>query len=146
MLELMARGGMRISEVLGLYPDIEGQKLILHTPKSGRELDVVFVPKKLSSRLLDYVRDKAIRSDHYIFPITYVGAWKMIVKVGNMVGIKLQPHDRCRHAAAYASRSGKPIEVVSKVILRHANLSTTQRYIGKVSDNEAIRWIERLQG
>jgi integrase/recombinase XerD len=35
---------------------------------------------------------------------------------------------------------------VSKVILRHANLSTTQRYLGKVSDTEAMRWIENLYG
>jgi integrase/recombinase XerD len=66
------------------------------------------------------------------------------VKVGNMVGIKLRPHDLRRHAATYASRSGVPLEIVSKVILRHAVLSTTQRYLGKVSDHEAIRWIESL--
>ena len=39
-----------------------------------------------------------------------------------------------------------PIEIVSKVILRHADLSTTQRYLGKVDDTEAIRWIETLYG
>ena len=81
---------MRISEVLGLHPaDIDGQKLLLHTPKSGRELEIVFIPKKLSSRLLDYVRDKAILPDQRIFPITYAGARKVVVKVvkvGNMVG------------------------------------------------------------
>ncbi len=63
-----------------------------------------------------------------------------------MVGIKLRPHDLRRHAATYASRSGVPIEIISKVILRHADLSTTQRYLGKVSDDEAIRWIENLHG
>lgn len=147
MLELMARGGMRISEVLGLHPsDIDGQKLLLHTPKSGRELELVFIPKKLSSRLLDYVREKRILSHQRIFQITYDGARKMVVNVGNMVGIKLRPHDLRRHAATYASRSGVPIEIVSKVILRHADLSTTQRYLGKVSDHEAIRWIESLHG
>jgi len=31
------------------------------------------------------------------------------------------------------------IEIVSKVILRHANLATTQRYLGKVTDLEAMR-------
>jgi integrase/recombinase XerD len=36
------------------------------------------------------------------------------------------------------------VEIVSKMILRHANLSTTQRYLGKVSDTEAIRWINSL--
>ena len=35
-------------------------------------------------------------------------------------------------------------EIVRKVILRHANLSTTQRYLGKVSDVEALRWIENV--
>ena len=45
-----------------------------------------------------------------------------------------------------ASRSGTPIEIVSKVIMRHAHLSTTQRYLGKVTDVEAMRWIENLYG
>jgi integrase/recombinase XerD len=59
----------------------------------------------------------------------------------------VRPHDLRRHAATYASRAGTPIEIVSsKVILRHANLSTTQRYLGKVTDLEAMRWIENLHG
>jgi len=68
----------------------------------------------------------------------------MVKHAGEMVGISLRSHDLRRHAAAYASRSGVPIEIVSKVILRHANLSTTQVYLGKVSDVEAMRWIENL--
>ncbi len=147
ILELMARGGMRISEVLGLRPmDIDGQKLLLHTPKSGREQEIVFIPKKLSIRLMNYVRDTSIPLNKLIFPITYAGARKIVLKAGNMVGIKLRPHDLRRHAATFASRSGVPIEIVSKVMLRHADLSTTQRYLGKVSDHEAIRWIESLHG
>jgi site-specific recombinase XerD len=49
-----------------------------------------------------------------------------------------------RHAAEYASRFGAPLEIVSKVLLRHSNLSTTQRYLDKISDVEAIRWIDNL--
>jgi integrase/recombinase XerD len=60
------------------------------------------------------------------------------------VGVKLSPHDLRRHAATHASRAGVPVEIVSKVILRHANLSTTQRYLGKVSDTEAMKWIDNL--
>jgi len=37
-------------------------------------------------------------------------------------------------------------EIVSKIILRHSNLATTQRYLGKVSDNEAIYWVEIFTG
>ena len=36
------------------------------------------------------------------------------------------------------------VEVVSKVILRHKNLSTTQRYLGKVSEAKAMKWIDRF--
>ena len=70
----------------------------------------------------------------------------VVKKAGELVGISLRPHDLRRHAATYASRAGTPIEIVSKVILRHANLATTQRYLGKVTDLEAIRWIESLHG
>ncbi|WP_416337165.1 site-specific integrase [Desulfobacter postgatei] len=60
------------------------------------------------------------------------------------MGIDVKPHDLRRHAATYASRSGVPIEIVSKIILRHSNLSTTQRYLGKISDTEAMYWIENI--
>ena len=68
----------------------------------------------------------------------------VVKKVGRLIGIEISPHDLRRHAATYASRAGAPIEIVSKVILRHANLSTTQRYLGKVSDDEASRWVDNI--
>jgi integrase/recombinase XerD len=39
-----------------------------------------------------------------------------------------------------------PEAVVSKLILKHVNLSTTQRHLGKVSELEAVGWIENLYG
>ena len=147
ILELMARGGMRIGEVLNLRScDIQERNLTIQSPKSGRSGEVVYVPRKLLVRLTDYVRDNNISSDGRIFPISYVAAWSMVKKAGKFVDIELRPHDLRRHAATYASRSGTPIEIVSKVILRHADLSTTQRYLGKVDDTKAIRWIETLYG
>jgi integrase len=145
MLELMARAGMRISEVLGLRPcDVEGRKLILRLPKSGKTKEVVYIPQKLSNRLRQYIRDKNIQSEERVFPISYPTARIMVNKSGKVVGVKLRPHDLRRFAATYASRCGTPIEIVSKIILRHASLSTTQRYLGKVSDDEAMRWVESL--
>jgi integrase len=147
MLELMARGGMRIGEVLGLTPgDIQECSLAIHNPKSGRVDEKVYVPRKILVRLGEYVKGNNLGSDERIFPISYVAAWSMVRKAGDLVNIELKPHDLRRHAATYASRSGTPIEIVSKVILRHADLSTTQRYLGKVNDTEAIRWIETLYG
>jgi len=138
---------MRIGEVLKLTPrDIDDRKLIIQAPKSGRESEVVYLPRKLLQRLNDYVKDNEISSVQRIFPISYVAAWTMVKKAGEMVAVKLRPHDLRRFAVTYASRSGTPIEIVSKVILRHSDLSTTQRYLGKVNDAEAIRWIENLHG
>jgi hypothetical protein len=34
-----------------------------------------------------------------------------------------------------------PIEIVSRVILRHSNLVTTQIYLGRVGDEEAFKRI-----
>lgn len=147
MLELMARGGMRISEALQLTPnDIEDRKLTLRSPKSGKERGIAFIPQKVADRLREYINTKKIGSDRRIFPISYTAARRVVNKAGKVVGIHLRPHDLRRHAATYASRSGVPIENVSKLILRHANLSTTQRYLGTVSDVEAMRWIDNLYG
>lgn len=141
----MARGGMRISEVLKLTPsDINDRRLTLRDPKSGREQEFIFIPQKLADRLRDYIRGKGIQPNQRIFPIDYEAARELVAKAGSVVGIHLRPHDLRRHAATYASRSGVPIEIVSKVILRHANLSTTQRYLGKISDIEAMKWIDDL--
>jgi integrase len=69
MLELMARGGMRISEVLQLTPsDIEDRKLTLRSPKSGKERYVVFIPQKVAASRNTLI--KMIESDRRIFPIS----------------------------------------------------------------------------
>jgi integrase len=129
MLELMARGGMRVGEVLKITPrDIEERKIIIRDPKSGREAEVVFIPQKVADRLKEYIRNKGIGPDQRIFPITYPAARVVVKKAGRLVGINLKSHDLRRHAATYASRSGTPIEIVCKVILRHANLSTTKSF------------------
>ncbi len=136
---------MRVGEVLKLTPrDVQDRKLTLRDPKSGKEREHVFIPQKVADRLKEYIRGKSIQPDQRVFPICYEAARTMVKKAGEKVGIRLRPHDLRRFAATYASRSGVPIEIVSKVILRHANLSTTQIYLGKVSDTEAMRWVENL--
>jgi integrase len=143
----MARSGMRVGEVLKLKPlDIDDRKAIIRDPKSGKESEVVFLPQKVAERLRTYIREKGIKPEARIFPLTYAAARLIVKKAGNLVNIHVRPHDLRRHAATYASRSGTPLEIVSKVLLRHSNLSTTQRYLGKISDAEAMRWIDNLHG
>ena len=145
ILELLARGGMRVGEILKLTPaDIDGMKITLLEPKSGWEQEIVFIPKRVAERLRNYIRDEGIDAHERIFPLTYGGARLVVKKAGERLGAKLRPHDLRRFSATFASRAGVPLEVVSKVILRHKNLSTTQRYLGKVSEVEAVRWIDRI--
>jgi integrase/recombinase XerD len=69
MLELMARGGMRIGEVLKVRAgDVSDQKIILYDPKSGKESEAVYIPKKVAERLKEYINAKNLGSNERIFP------------------------------------------------------------------------------
>ena len=129
MLELMARGGMRVGEVLKIRAlDVQDRKITLPDPKSGKESEVVFIPQKVADRLKDYIKEKGIEPEQRIFPITYNAARVMVKKAGKAVGIHLRPHDLRRFCATYASRAGTPIEIISKILLRHVHLSTTKSF------------------
>jgi integrase/recombinase XerD len=53
ILELMARGAMRIGEVLKLTPsDVVERKLMVRDPKSGRESEMIFIPQKDDHRTI----------------------------------------------------------------------------------------------
>ena len=109
ILELMARGGMRIGEVLKLTPsDIEGGRS-KHpgTQKWFVRAEVAFVPQKLAHRFGQYIREKGAEPKERIFSISYPAARMVVKKAGELVGISLKPHDLRRHAATYASRSGR---------------------------------------
>ena len=88
IIELMARGGMRISEVLNLtVSDVEDRKLIIRDAKSGKAVEHVFIPQKIADRLKQYIQEKGFGSDERIFSMTYAGARAMVVKAGNRGGI-----------------------------------------------------------
>jgi integrase len=83
MLELMARGGMRIGQVLKLtLNDIQDRKRILREPKSGKEQEIVFIPQKVADKLCDYAIQKCTSPDDRIFPISYEAAGVMVSKAG----------------------------------------------------------------
>jgi integrase len=147
ILELQARCGLRIGELLGLrVSDISDRKIIIREPKSGKESEVAFMPEQIAKRMDEYVKNSGLRSDDKIFQISYSTARSLIMRLGQNINIQLSPHDLRRHSATYASRNGVPLEIVSKVILRHHDLKTTQIYLGKVSESEALRWMDILHG
>jgi len=90
------------------------------------------------------IKDKNLKSDDRPFLICYSTARTLVRRLGEKVKVRISPHDLRRHSATCANRNGVPLEVVSKVILRHQDLKTTPVYLGKVSDTEAIRWMNIL--
>ncbi len=75
MLELMARGGMTIGEVLKLTPgDINDRKLMLRDPKSGKESEVIFMPEQVANRLKAYIQEEALRKQDRVFNLCYTSA------------------------------------------------------------------------
>ena len=147
LLELQARCGLRVGEVLKIRPrDIEGRKITLQDPKSGRTVENAFMPEPVANRLQRYIAQKGIPDDAPIFKLSYSGARIIVKRLGEEIGINLKPHDLRKHSATYASRNGVPLEIISKVILRHSDLRTTQIYLGEVSDTEAIHWLDVLYG
>jgi integrase len=147
ILELQARCGLRIGEVLNLtVSDVTGRKLMLREPKSGREVEVAFMPEHIAARLVDYIAGKSLSQTDKVFGVCYTTVRNLVTKLGQKLNIRISPHDLRRHSATYASRNGVPLEIISKVILRHQDLKTTQVYLGKVSDSEAIRWMDVLHG
>jgi integrase/recombinase XerD len=147
ILELQARCGLRIGEVLNLkVSDFSGRKLMLQEPKSGREVEVAFMPEHIATRLTDYIASRKLSAGDKVFGVCYTTVRNLVTKLGQKLNVQISPHDLRRHSATYASRNGGPLEIISKVILRHQDLKTTQVYLGKVSDSEAIRWMDVLHG
>jgi integrase len=147
ILELQARCGLRIGELLKIkVSDVADRTLTLREPKSGKEAEKAYMPESVSRKLAEYVKEKALREEDRIFPICYSTARSLVKGLGAKLNVHVSPHDLRRYSATYASRNGIPLEVVSKVILRHQDLKTTQVYLGKISDSEAIRWMDMLHG
>jgi integrase len=147
ILELQARCGLRVGEVLNLrVSDISGRKLLIQSPKSGKEAEVAFMPEHIAARLAEYAVSRKLSVDERVFNLCYTAVRNLVMKIGMKLNVKISPHDLRRHSATYASRNGVPLEIISKIILRHQDLKTTQVYLGKVSDTEAIRWMDILHG
>jgi integrase len=95
-------------------------------------------------KLAEYIKGKALESEGRPFPICYSATRSLVRRLGEKVHVRISPHDLRRYVATYASRNGVPLEVVSKVILRHQDLKTTEVSLGKINDAEAIRWMDIL--
>jgi integrase/recombinase XerD len=147
IVELQSRCGLRIGELLKIkVADVSDRKLVLRGPKSGKESEVAFMPEQIAKRLSEYIQQGNFSPEDRVFPICYSTARALIKKLASGLKVVLNPHDLRRYSATHASRNGVPLEIISKVLLRHQDLKTTQIYLGRVTESEAIRWMDFLNG
>ncbi len=119
---------------------------MIQEPKSGKDEEVAFMPEHISVRLAEYVASQKLSPRDSVFPLCYSTVWNLVTRLGTKLNVRISPHNLRRHSATYASKNGVPLAIISKVLLRHQDLKTTQVYLGKISDTEAIRWMDILHG
>ena len=106
ILELQARCGLRIGEVLKLrVSDVSARKLMIQEPKSGRDVEVAFMPEHIAKRLADYITDKKLLNEDRVFRVSYTTVRNLVRKLGDRLNVKIAPHDLRRHSATYARRN-----------------------------------------
>lgn len=147
IFELMGVGCMRVSEVLGLrVDDVLDRKLLLQKPKSKRKNETVMLPARLHQQVIDFIRDQDLQPGDKVFPVSYSSVHRRLKKAATHVGIKVSPHDLRRSSATYLIRRGVPIDIVSRVYLRHGSIQITERYIMHAKEDEAQRWLDTIHG
>ena len=78
----------------------------------------------IADSLYDCIRETGLRPEQRIFPVGYTGDSHTVQRAGRRIGIEIRPHDLRHHTATFTSRSGAPLEIMSKVILRrHSEIS-----------------------
>jgi len=89
--------------------------------------------EQIAKRLAEYIFANHIGPEKRIFPVFYSTMRALIRCLAAKFHVKILPHDFRRHSATYASRNGVPLEIVSKVLLRHHDLKTIQIYLAKLT-------------
>jgi integrase/recombinase XerD len=93
ILELQARCGLRIGEVLNLRAsDVSGRKLIIQEPKSGRDAEVAFMPEHIATRLPEYIQTEQMSPEDRVFPLCYTAVRNLVTGRGRKLNVKISPH------------------------------------------------------
>lgn len=144
ILRTLAMTGIRVSELKFFTVEILDKKVIMVTGK--QKVREICLPEKLVQELKRYCLINGIRKGS-IFrgnkeqPISRIAVYKMLVKMGDMVGIekgKVHPHS-LRHlfAVTYMEHYGNLFELAD--LLGHSSLETTRIYARSTAKEKGQR-------
>ena len=110
LLELQARCGLRIGELLKIrVSDVSDRTITLREPKSGKEIEMAYMPENVSRKLTEYIKEQALHGEERIFPICYSTARALIRKLGKKLNAHVSPHDLRRYSARMPAEMAFPL-------------------------------------
>jgi integrase len=146
MLALLVGCGLRRAELLGLnVEDVqqrEGRWVIPDLCGKGNRIRTVPVPAAVKARVDDWLAAAAIKEGKIFRPVNKgdrvtgeaIGdekaVWQMVLKYAKATALgKLSPHDLRRTCAKLCRKAGGDLEQI-QLLLGHASIQTTERYLG----------------
>lgn len=155
MLALGWRGGLRLGEVLALYPkdlDRDAGTVNVLRGKGGKQRTVGLDPTAFSliERWLDKRRDLGLNGRQPLIctlkgsPLLPSYVRTLMPRLGQKAGIERRVHFHgLRHAHAHELvQEQVPINVIQQQ-LGHSNLATTHAYLAKIAPGEVIEAMQR---
>ena len=150
MLALLLGCGLRRSELLALEVDQieqrEGRWVIPDLMGKGNRRRTVPVPAAVKHRIGEWVSAGGLEQGRLFRPISKAGKlngdsiqdekgiWQMVVAYARQTSLgKLAPHDLRRTCAKLCRKAGGDLEQI-QLLLGHASIQTTERYLGTVQN------------
>ena len=124
IINTLAKTGVRVSELISITPQdiLFDEKQIINRGKVDK-IRNIDVPNDLLISLRMFMKNKHVRTNKRIFPVTRDAIYKMTKRIA-----KTNPHTFRHSYAVELLRKTKNIRFV-QVQLGHSSLSTTQVYL-----------------
>ena len=124
IINTLAKTGVRVSELIAITPQdiLFDEKQIIIRGK-GDKIRNIDIPNDLAILLRIFVKNKRVRTNKKIFPLTRDAVYKMTKRIA-----KTNPHTFRHSYAVELLRKTRNIRYV-QVQLGHSSLSTTQVYL-----------------
>ena len=139
IINTLAKTGVRVSELIAITPQdiLFDEKQIIVRGK-GDKIRNIDVPNDLLILLRIFLKNKRVRTNKRIFPVTRDAVYKMTKKIA-----KTNPHTFRHSYAVELLRKTKNIRFV-QVQLGHKTLSTTQVYLRHMDFSEDKKKLANL--
>lgn len=147
LLALLVGCGLRRAELAALnfehIQQRDGRWVIVDLKGKGGRIRTVPMPGFVKAAIDLWSESAQINSGRVLRSLdkglgdslSEVAVWKVVAHYGEQIGVVIQPHDMRRTCAKLCRRAGGELEQI-QILLGHASVQTTERYLGTTQDLE----------